>query len=209
MKTKRITLNAQLQTWIELRLYCLDGAAEIKHSISTTDFYYAVRLPDSFDYANSENLAAKAKSKTKFENGYYRFGSNRHSNGEMVFAYQVYRVTQIVDDRSSFGHTDHETRDGGVALTQKIFIADTLISREEMKKQAAWVRKMGRRIDRVQPDRKEFDRLNAEFVGRRVSRSTPYAVSTKLQVYPKQKLFVKIGVATFAPLVQRKYFQPW
>ncbi len=209
MKTKYITLNAQFQTWIELRLYCLDDEAEIKHLRGDPDFYYTVRLPDSFDYANSENLAAKAKLKTKFHKGCYRFGSNRHNNGERVFAYQVYRVTRIVDDRSSFGHKDRETEGSGTALTKRIFIADTLISREEMKKQAAWVRKMSRRIDDIRRDREEFDRLNTEFLERKVSRATPYAVSIMLQVYPKQKLFVKIGVATFIPLVQRKYFQPW
>lgn len=209
MKTKRITLNAQLQTRIELRLYCLDGRRELLHQVDDPDSYYGVNLSDNFNYKDRKALAEKAKSKTKFINGGYRFGSNKHSEGERVFAYQVFEVTRIIDDRSGFGHKSCETDHVSVTLTKKVFIGDSVISRVKMKKEANWVRKAGKEVDKLPRHHEDYERMQAEFVGRKVSRSTPHGVSLALGVYRGQRLFIKIGDATFVPLGQKNIFQPW
>jgi len=209
MKTKRITLNAQLETRLELRLYHVDGRAEIVHGMSDPDIYYGVNLPDSFNHQDAKALSEKAKSKTKLKGEVYRIGANKHSDGEIVFAYQVFLVTRIVDDRSSFGHKNCESEHTQTPLTEMVFTGGHIISREEMKKESAWVRTAGRVVDKLPRHHEDWERMQAEFEGRKVNRSTPHAVSLALKLYPKHKFFIKAGEATFAALNHRKAFQPW
>ena len=198
MKTQKISITANLETSLILRLFLLDYRTEVMHQHGDLDNHYGgdYVLPDDFDYSSHEKIMKKVRKVTKEESGtgYLR---NSHS---LVIAYQVLYVSSITDERSEYGHSNTSTQADVQSVTEKVFIFGEPISKNEIEVLVAWVN-VQKKLDAE--DRQKED----VWLRKGVSFYTPDGAAKVLD--KEASLFLKIGEATFAVLPNKENFKPY
>jgi len=205
MKTEKILIPATITKRLILRLFMLDHELEIKHQNGDVNDHYNgdLELSDDFDYSTHEKIMDKvnelAINSLKLRDGGY--GSAGIRNGyELVIAYQILYVTEILDDRSEYRHENKSSEADRNTVTRKIFIYGEPIQKNEMLELSDWVKNQNT-LDTGEKEPNEI------WVEKGVSFYTPKGVEKVLN--EKAELFLKIGEATFAALTDKEDFKPY
>jgi hypothetical protein len=192
---EKILIPATLDTKLMVRAFtCYDHQIRFR-GLNTESYYHNITLNDNRFRDHGQVIQAILK-----------WQSTEEGRRFVVFAYQVIRMTFIMDDRSEWRHENHSSSLDKAILTKKVFVYDNpdtkIITFSDLDGDIAWAK---RQLE-IQPpssrDGEGFDR-------RGISAYTAYEYDRLKEsgVEPDAQ-FLKLGATTFVPVSEAIEFRP-
>lgn len=195
MKTQEITLKATLTSQTCLRIFYVNYGSDVRYDIfGLEDYFEDIPLSGKEQWTHEALMKKilighKVYKRKKLPLDKYCPLLRSKQNQEAVYAYQIFKITKILDQRERFGHQDTET-ERSIPIGKRVFLFGDKVSRSKIKKLTEWLKN--------EDAKDSSERKDSAFDKRRVSMNALGHFNRTLRKN-RTSVFLKLGPATLFP----------